>query len=125
MAFLRVVGPVGVLLILAWAVIFYGLTPWYAFALIAVIYAFWVLTPPYPDAELLFLPIYIGLIAYLFTKTQVKASKKKITLISTILAFVLTYGVAILILFFAITMFGITEFAGFNIDIFNWAGVAA
>jgi len=121
MAFLRVVGPIGILLILAWSVIFYGLSPFYAIALIAVIYAFWVLTPPYPDAELLMLPVYMGLVSYLLLKTQMKKNKKRMMLISTTLSFILTYGVAILILFVAIHFLGITEFAGLNIDLFGWA----
>ena len=114
-----------VLLILAWSTIFFGLSPAYTFVLIAVIYAVWVLTPPYPDMELLVVPVLIGLFSYVLLKSRVgkKTSKKKVVILSTALSFVLVYTTALLILYLAITLAGFTELFGFNIDFFGWANV--
>jgi len=112
-----------VLLIFAWSTIFFGLSPIYTIGLIAFIYAAWVLTPPYPDMELLVTPIFIGLLSYIILKTAggKRLSKKRVLLVSTVLSIVLVYTTAIVILYATITLFGITNFFGIDMGaFFGW-----
>ena len=115
---MKEIAALVVLLIFAWSTIYFEFSIVYTIALLAFIYAAWVLTPPYPDMELLVTPIFVMLLSYLILKSPggKKMSKRRVVLASTIISVILVYTTALLILYLTVTMFGITNFFGIDMS---------